>query len=193
MNESNKNNDQQYQHQQHQQHHHHHCNHHNFQSTMERKQDSAGKNDGERQMNMIKSDSDLIQDEGQEDDEENGWSDDDDELDIELAASSNHSKNVNNENGNGKEHTIMQQNNYPTQIIEENETCQPQPQQEQQNQKQQLDSRQKHLIAMMKGMMETKIVINNYVDDDFVYDESTGIIPTRRRFVSRSDMLTSRS
>ncbi len=120
----------------------------------------------------------IVGGDGLEDEGPNGWSDDDDELEVELASDHGTDDNVKS--------TITPTATETTTIAtsstnEDGKNDKGQPQ---------LKSRQKHLIATMKGLMERRIVTDTYVDKDFVYDEDTGIIPTRRRFVSRSDMLT---
>ena len=133
-----------------------------------------------------------------DDDDQDGWSDDfDDELDDELSSKLSNLEKETIENNNQahdddghilpcKNDNQMQENTFQSSDIIEQEhgVEQLNPQ---------LGSKEKDLMAKMKSMMETKIDINNYVPEDYVFVESTGIIPTRRRFISRSDVLLGRS
>ena len=47
------------------------------------------------------------------------------------------------------------------------------------------------LIIKMNQLLQIKVDMNTLASDDFVYDDTTGIIPTRKRFISRSDRLPS--
>jgi hypothetical protein len=46
-----------------------------------------------------------------------------------------------------------------------------------------------NLHVQMMELMAIKLDTNTYAHEDFVYDEDNGIIPTRKRFVSHSDLL----
>ena len=115
----------------------------------------------------------------------------DEELDIELSSvSSNKELNKDNEKDKErKENSIQLSNPKNLSNIHIDHNIDPQQEQQMKVESQIINNKQKYLLSKMKEIMEPRAVIDNYAADDFVYDENTGIIPTRQRFVSRSDIL----